>query len=342
MKSNVKAEIDISVLLIFFNRPETFEKVFEQVRKARPSRLFLYQDGAREGNEKDVKGIKACREIVSRIDWECEVETFFQEKNVGCDPSIYNALKWVFSKTDKCVILEDDVVPAVSFIRFCKEMLDKYENDERIGMVCGMNKAGCSDDIEDDYLFAYTTDIWGWATWSRVVNSWETDFPVLFDENKSKKLYGSIKAKCGRGEADLTFKVMPKHYSSGKEYFESVMAYSNFVNNRLSIIPKRNMISNIGNTVAGGAHSSSSEKLLPKATRKLVSMKAYELESLPIKHPNYIFEDAEYGKIIRRISGRNNPLVMFSRRIESLLLAIIYRDKESLKRKFKKVFKIKK
>ena len=36
---------DIAVLLLFFNRPETFQQVFNEVKKARPSRLFLYQYG---------------------------------------------------------------------------------------------------------------------------------------------------------------------------------------------------------------------------------------------------------------------------------------------------------
>ena len=36
--------LDISVLILFFNRPESLAKVFEQVRKAQPARLFLYQD----------------------------------------------------------------------------------------------------------------------------------------------------------------------------------------------------------------------------------------------------------------------------------------------------------
>ena len=44
------------------------------MRKARPSKLFLYQDGPR--NEKDLKGIQACRTIVEQIDWECEVHRF--------------------------------------------------------------------------------------------------------------------------------------------------------------------------------------------------------------------------------------------------------------------------
>lgn len=97
------ALVDVPVLILFFNRPQQLSQVFEQVKKARPSRLFLYQDGAR--NEHDLPGIKACREIVSQIDWECEVERFYQERTSVATPrNIYrrnglsqkstNALYW--------------------------------------------------------------------------------------------------------------------------------------------------------------------------------------------------------------------------------------------------------
>ena len=64
---------DVSVLMLFFNRPEHFREVFEEVKKARPARLFLYQDGPR--GERDMPGIEACRQIAEdeNIDWECEV-----------------------------------------------------------------------------------------------------------------------------------------------------------------------------------------------------------------------------------------------------------------------------
>ena len=89
------ALVDVAVLILFFNRPEPLSKVFEQVRKARPSKLFLYQDGPR--NEKDLKGIQACRTIVEQIDWECEVHRLYQEKNFGCEPSNFMSHKWAFS-----------------------------------------------------------------------------------------------------------------------------------------------------------------------------------------------------------------------------------------------------
>ena len=139
------ALVDVPVLILFFNRPQQLSQVFEQVKKARPSRLFLYQDGAR--NERDLPGIEACREIVSQIDWECEVEQLYQEKNFGCDPSEYISQKWAFSKVDKCIVLEDDDVPSVSFFQFCKEMLDKYEHDTRISMIAGFNPEDITQDM---------------------------------------------------------------------------------------------------------------------------------------------------------------------------------------------------
>ena len=131
------ALVDVAVLILFFNRPRQLAQVFEQVKKARPSRLFLYQDGPR--GEKDLPGIEACRQVVADIDWECEVHQLYQKKNYGCDPSEYISQKWAFSHADKCIVLEDDDVPSVSFFRFCKEMLDRYENDTRISMIAGFN-----------------------------------------------------------------------------------------------------------------------------------------------------------------------------------------------------------
>ena len=87
--------VDVPVLILFFNRPQQLSQVFEQVRNARPSKLFLYQDGPR--SEHDLPGIKACREVTDQIDWDCEVHRMYQEKNYGCDPSEYISQKWAFS-----------------------------------------------------------------------------------------------------------------------------------------------------------------------------------------------------------------------------------------------------
>lgn len=70
--------VDVPVLILFFNRPQQLSQVFEQVRNARPSKLFLYQDGPR--SEHDLPGIKACREVTDQIDWTAKSTVCIRKK----------------------------------------------------------------------------------------------------------------------------------------------------------------------------------------------------------------------------------------------------------------------
>ena len=251
------ALVEVAVLILFFNRPEPLAAVFEQVRKARPSKLFLYQDGPR--GEKDLPGILACREVVNKIDWECEVHQNFQEKNAGCDPSNYNAQRWAFSYADKCIIFEDDSVPSVSFFRFCKELLDKYENDTRICMISGINYDEVTKDVPYDYFFSTTFSIWGWASWRRVIDQWDEHYSFLDDAFNLQQLEEYIKERKYQKEF---IEFCQHHRESGKAYYESIFHAAMFFNSGLSIVPTKNMIHNLGAT-AGSTHFGSGNNLLP-------------------------------------------------------------------------------
>jgi len=72
--------IDIPVLLIFFTRVEQTAEVFHEIKKARLSKLYLYQDGPRPDRPDDIERIIKCRELVLSVDWECEVFKKFQKK----------------------------------------------------------------------------------------------------------------------------------------------------------------------------------------------------------------------------------------------------------------------
>ena len=253
------ALVEVAVLILFFNRPEPLAAVFEQVRKARPSKLFLYQDGPR--GEKDLPGILACREVVNKIDWECEVHQNFQEKNAGCDPSNYNAQRWAFSYADKCIIFEDDSVPSVSFFRFCKELLDKYENDTRICMISGINYDEVTKDVPYDYFFSTTFSIWGWASWRRVIDQWDEHYSFLDDAFNLQQLEEYIKERKYQKEF---IEFCQHHRESGKAYYESIFHAAMFFNSGLSIVPTKNMIHNLGAT-AGSTHFGSGNNLLPSA-----------------------------------------------------------------------------
>lgn len=298
------------VLIIFFNRPETVKKVFEQVRKAKPSILLLYQDGPR--NESDKEKIEKCRQIFSNIDWECKIYMNFQKKNVGCDPSEYIAQKWAFSIVDKCIVLEDDDVPSESFFSFCTEMLAEYEFDNRISIISGMNHFGTYKENEMDYIFTKNISIWGWASWKRVVDNWDTSY---------SKYICNKKAFIKKYKRDYPMRVLSKaidsHIKSGKEHYETILIYNHLVNDQLAIVPTKNMIVNIGNNPEGGTHSSTSIEKLPNAIKSIFLLNTYTIDT--IRKNNIVVEDKKYSKKVYKLMGWSNPLSKYKRKIEVLL-----------------------
>lgn len=326
--------IDISVLLIFFNRPTLLEKVFEQVKIARPTRLFLYQDGAR--NEDDISGITACREIVSNIDWECEVHQLYQDKNFGCDPSEYIAQKWAFSKTDKCIILEDDDVPTQSFFLFCKEMLDKYEQDSRIWMIAGFNHLEFYNKNNADYFFTDFMSISGWASWRRVIDTWDEKYEFLDD----KKKISLIKQLIEEGKLYNEFiNLCKSHKNSGKAHYETIMWSSMILNNGVAIIPQKNLINNIGIS-EDSTHFSTPPHMLPKGYRRIFTMGRYDLE-FPLNHPKEFIIDTNYKDQVYRIFAWNHPWIKFGRSFEELFINLRHGNFKNISKSLKnRIFKL--
>lgn len=322
---------DISVLMLFHARPDHFRKVWEQVCIARPARLFLYQDGPRmtaaDGSSvsdveksRDWQGIMECRRLVddSNIDWQCEVHRLYQERNYGCDPSGFMSQRWAFSQTDKCMVLEDDVVPSQSFFPFCKEMLDRYENDERITMVAGFNTSIPSSQGPfpkgDSYFFTRAFSIWGWASWARVVNNWDGDYCFV----KDPQLFGKLKDKVTQyGQRWDMSQLCMKHAAEGKPYFETVFWSYMLLHDGLAIMPAVNQINNIG--LEGGTHYSTQLQLIPRRLRWQFVMPRYELD-FPLKHPEEVKENPEYQRQYYLMNAWNNPCRKVQYSMEELWL----------------------
>ena len=316
-----KWKIDVAVLCIFFARPEQFKQSFETVKKARPRVLLLWQDGPREGRDDDIENIKKCREIAEDIDWECEVHKNYHEQNMGCDPSTHLSHKWAFSIVDKCIVLEDDVIPSQSFFSFCKELLDRYENDERIDRICGQTLYGGIEDKRYSYFFSRSGSSIGWASWRRVAESWESDYSFLEDEyflDLAKKRYG-------HKSISKSVVNVKKRKKEGIPYWENIVGYRTLFNSGLVIYPTVNMIENVG-TSENATHAPQNIAELPKDIQQIFVTPAQEIE-FPLKHPKYIIDDYHYFE--KRMKNlRPTFFRRFRRKIEHALRKIIIRVKK--------------
>ena len=153
---------DIPILLIFFNREEVVMQTLAMIREARPERLYLACDGARDDVKEERAKIQTIREkVLSQIDWPCEVKTRFLDNNIGCSLGVCTAIDWLFQNEETGIILEDDCRPQRSFFPFMKEMLQRYKDDQRIGMVDGANYIK-NYTIKDSYCFSKYKSTNGW------------------------------------------------------------------------------------------------------------------------------------------------------------------------------------
>lgn len=183
------------------------------------------------------------------IDWDCEVHRNYQEKNLGCDPSEFLSQQWAFSLTDKCIVLEDDDVPSLSFFTFCKEMLDKYEDDPRVTMVAGFNTDEDSrkhlkavNGTVPDYFFTRAFSIWGWASWARVIRNLDGEYGFVHDKAQFEKL--KEKAKLHRQRSEM-IPLCLHHSTTGIPYYETIFWAYMTLNDGLAIMPSVNLINNI-------------------------------------------------------------------------------------------------
>ena len=237
-----KALLSTPVAFIIFNRPDTTKRVFERIREARPEKLYIISDAPREGREDDVEKVAQTREYVeNNIDWDCEVHKNYAETNMGCKMRVSSGITWVLQNEKSTIILEDDVLPSPDFFRYCHDMLEHYENNKRVMMISGSNFQA-NQKIDGQYTFSCYPSVWGWATWARAWKNYDvdiTDWPEI-------KKNGTF--RCVQNGMAYVFlkKHMDSVYNHEKDTWDYQWDFCRYKYRGLGIIPKENMIENIG------------------------------------------------------------------------------------------------
>ena len=235
--------LETAVLFLVFNRVDTTKQVFDAIRAAKPPRLYIAGDGPRRGRQDDVKKIDEVRAIVKSVDWPCEVKTLFRDENLGCKYAPSSAITWFFENESQGIILEDDCLPSQSFFWFCEELLERYKNDEHIYLISGDARGSEAVNIQEDYGFCKYPMIWGWASWARVWKEYDLNIK-LWPEIK-EDLIPTISDN--KGTQRLWRYVFDKVYTKSLDTaWDYQLSFLLLKNKARCIIPKRNLIKNIG------------------------------------------------------------------------------------------------
>lgn len=233
-----------AVLFLVFNRLDTTKQVFQAIREAKPPRLYIAADGARESKEGEAEKVKAVRDyILQNIDWDCEVKTLFREKNLGCKIAVSSAITWFFENEEMGIILEDDCLPSQSFFWFCEELLVRYRDDTRIGQISGFNPLVEFDFNGASYGFSKFGPIWGWASWSRVWKKYDVNIKKW---KKIKKINQVDFFTDNNQEKQWRIELFDRMYNKEIDTWDYQWSFVKLIESQLSIIPFVNLIKNIG------------------------------------------------------------------------------------------------
>jgi hypothetical protein len=231
---------NIPILLLIFNRPDTSQQVFNQIKKIKPSNLFIAGDGPRTQDEKIRVNLN--RSIINQIDWPCQIKTLFRETNLGCKIAVSSAINWFFENNEMGIILEDDCVPHPSFFKYCEELLIKYKDEEKVMQICGFNALNRVS-IGESYYFAKFGSIWGWATWKRAWQHYDIKM-INWPKFKEEKLYKNF---CDSYlEEKWRVKIFDRAYNDVYNTWDYQWSFAKLINEGLSIVPANNLIDNIG------------------------------------------------------------------------------------------------
>ena len=270
-----------AVLFAIFNRPSTTEIVFEEIRKAKPSKLFVAADGPRANVPGDREKCDAARTIISKVDWDCEVKTLYRDKNLGCGRAISEGITWFFEHVDEGIILEDDTKPSPEFFRFCAEMLDYYRDDDRVMEVSGTSLPNrFTKNSQYSYFFSDWDHIWGWATWKRAWKHYDYSmkrYPEVVEKGLLLNNYTSIYE-----QYYMEHLLHLGYYENDRvTWWDIQWGFARKINSGLAVVPTRNLVVNLGfgtdatNTTDGSLWS---------------AVKIEQLE-FPLKHPEFVMRD---------------------------------------------------
>lgn len=274
-----KSQLNTPILFIAFNRPDITKIVFDEIKKVRPKKLFVSVDGPR--NEIERQKVEKVKKIVSDIDWLCEVKKKFNRKNLGCRKAVSSAMTWFFNNVDEGIVLEDDCLPSKDFFKFCEEILARYRDDERIMHISGNNFLGNLRKYKYSYYFSKYPFSWGWASWRRAWKKYDVDM----------KLYPKIKI----GDYLKNFSFLEKlrvksklkaTYKGLEDTWDYQWFFSLLINKGLAIVPKKNLVKNIGFR-EDSTHTKPIDSYLSVPTENM---------DFPLKHPSHVKWDKEADK----------------------------------------------
>jgi len=228
------------ILLLAFNRPDYLRIQIQALQDLHATSVFVACDGPRENNEHDKSACTEIREYLQEVHKVLPLITLIREGNAGCKYSVSSAIDWFFTHVEEGIILEDDCLATPSFFTFASVLLAKYKINKKIWHIAGSHFIE-TNDLKESYFFSKKPLCWGWATWKDRWKNFNAEMPDWPSHKTDIELnLKTITAK------KYWCTIFEKMYKKQIDTWDYQWIYTIWKNYGICIIPKYNLVTNIG------------------------------------------------------------------------------------------------
>ena len=229
------------ITLFVYKRLELVKKVVKSLHENKESidsDLIIYSDGAKTHSE--FEEVAKVRSYLHNINGFRLVNIVEREENFGLAKNIISGVTEVLGKYSRIIVLEDDIVVSPYFLYYMNSALDYYESHDEVVSIHGYVYPLRIPMREPFFLKG--ADCWGWATWRRGWDLFESDGNVLIEKLKEKKLLN----KFDFGGAHPYTKML-KGQIAGKNNSWAIRWYASaLIHDKLTLYPAKSLVENIG------------------------------------------------------------------------------------------------
>lgn len=161
-----------------YNRPwSMLQSLYTLTRcpEAKSSELTIFCDAAKKPEH--VANCALVREIAKSTQWCGKVSVVERDSNWGLARSIISGVRDFCDAHGRVIVLEDDLLVSVGFLKYMNSALTRYVNDARILQVSGHQFPLGLPFGSVSFLPIATS--WSWATWKRAWDNFEERPDIL-------------------------------------------------------------------------------------------------------------------------------------------------------------------
>lgn len=230
------------VALFVYKRPNHTRQVLESLsrnRLAEQSHLYIFADAPRKSEDREA--VTTVRQLIREKAWCGRVHIIERDENWGLSRSIIEGTTGLVERFGRAIVLEDDLLVAPDFLSYMNEALLRYEHEPRVMQVSG-HLLPIQGALPDRAFFLPLTTSWGWATWKRAwqhFDSQGTGYARLKDDPALRRQFDL--------QGAYPYSAMLQAQREGRVDSWAIRWYlTTFLMQGLTLYPGRSLVRNIG------------------------------------------------------------------------------------------------